>query len=136
MGVLSVSADLSSLPAIREYVLDQASRVALPGGTDLKIELVLEEVVVNVANHAYRRQGGPLEVDCFVRGAAFCCLLRDWGPPFNPLQAEKPDVGQDIEDRPIGGLGIYLATTMPDHCSYERLGNTNELTFCFNLKQK
>jgi len=135
MAVLSVPADLASLPAIRDYVLERAGQAPLPEGTALKIELVLEEIVVNVANHAYRRQGGPLEVDCFVRGDAFCCLLRDWGPPFNPLEAEKPDVGQDLDDRPIGGLGIYLATTMPDHCAYERLGNANELTFCFALKQ-
>ncbi|WP_419786937.1 ATP-binding protein [Pseudodesulfovibrio sp.] len=134
MAVLSVTAELSSLPKLREYILEQARLADLPEGTDQKIDLVLEELLVNIANHAYRHQGGPLEVDCFQRGKSFCCLLRDWGPPFNPMEAGKPDVGQDIMDRPIGGLGIFLATTMPDHCSYERLGNANELTFCFHLK--
>lgn len=134
MAVLSVTASLASLPEVRAYVLGQARRAGLPDGAEQKIDLVLEEILVNVANHAYRREGGPLEVDCFLRGDSFCCLLRDWGPPFNPLEAETPDVGQDIMDQPIGGLGIFLATTMPDHCSYERLGNANELTFCFNRK--
>ena len=135
MSVLRVKADLSSLPAVREHVQANAGLADLPEGTGYKIDLVIEEILVNIANHAYRGDGGPLEVECFVRDKAFCCLLRDWGPPFNPLEADAPDMGQPLEDRPIGGLGIFLATTMPDNCSYMRRENTNELTFCFSLRQ-
>lgn len=134
MTVLRVTADLSSLPAVREHVQANADLAELPDGTGHKLDLVIEELLVNVANHAYRGDGGPLEVECVVRDKAFCCLLRDWGPPFNPLEATAPDVGQPIEDRPIGGMGIFLATTMPDTCSYVRRDNANELTFCFSLR--
>lgn len=133
MSVLRVTADLSSLPAVQEYVLANARQAALPDGTKLKLDLVIEEVLVNIANHAYQGGDGFLEVECTVKDKAFCCLLRDWGPPFNPLEADTPDVNKSIEDRPIGGLGIFLTTTMADDCSYKRHDNANELTFCFSL---
>ena len=135
MAVLRVTAELSSLPAVREYVRENAGRADLPEGTGHKLDLVIEELLVNIANHAYRGDGGPLEVECGVRDGAFCCTLRDWGPSFNPLAANAPDVDQPLDDRPIGGLGIFLATTMPDTCTYKRHDDTNELTFCFSLRQ-
>jgi anti-sigma regulatory factor (Ser/Thr protein kinase) len=135
MSVLRVTADLSNLPAVREHVHESAGRAGLPDGSDLKIDLVIEEVLVNIVNHAYRGDGGPLEVECAVRDGAFCCIFRDWGPPFNPLEADAPDVGQPLDDRPIGGLGIFLAITMPDTCSYMRRDDVNELTFCFSLSR-
>ena len=135
MAVLRVKADLSSLPAVRDHVQESAGRAGLPTGTGQKIDLVIEEILVNITNHAYRGEGGPLEVECVVRDRAFCCTLRDWGPPFNPLEADAPTLDQPLDDRPVGGLGIFLATTMPDTCSYLRRDETNELTFCFSLPQ-
>ena len=107
MSVLRVTADLSSLPTVREHVQANASRAKLPEGSGSKLDLVIEEILVNIVNHAYQGDGGPLEVECVVRDTAFCCMLRDWGPPFNPLEADTPNVGQPIDDRPVGGLGIF-----------------------------
>ena len=39
-----------------------------------------------------------------------------------------PDVNAAIEDRPVGGLGVYLVRTMMDELSYQRIEGRNHLT--------
>jgi serine/threonine-protein kinase RsbW len=50
-----------------------------------------------------------------------------YGKYFNPLDREKADVGAAIEDRPVGGLGIYLVKSMVDDIRYCRVGESNVL---------
>lgn len=57
----------------------------------------------------------------------------DWGKPFNPLTGESSNTNLSIEERPVGGLGIFLAREMADTIDYERDGDSNVLTFCFTL---
>ena len=55
--------------------------------------------------------------------------ISDNGIPYNPL--EKPDAvtPDNIEDVPIGGLGILMAKKSVDEMSYERVDGSNVLTF-------
>ena len=46
--------------------------------------------------------------------------VEDDGRPFNPLEAAPPDVNSPVEDRPIGGLGIYLVRRVMDDLEYRR----------------
>lgn len=138
MTAIRAKADLSSLPVIRDYVLSTASQANLTGDIPPKLDLVLEEVLVNVANHAYGPHGGDVEVECSVQengeARTFCFELRDWGTYFDPLAAEKPDTSAGIDERPIGGLGLLLVTTLADDCQYHRQGDMNVLTLCFNAE--
>ena len=51
----------------------------------------------------------------------------DDGRPFNPLSAPEPDLSLQLDDRPIGGLGIHLLRKLADHMAYERRGDANRL---------
>ena len=139
MAVIRTIADLSSLPAIRDYVLATASQAGITGDVPPKLDLVLEEVLVNVANYAYGSDSGDIEVECTVQenpdsdSRTFCFELRDWGSYFDPLEADMPDTTIGIDERPIGGLGLLLVTTLSDHCAYTRQGTMNILTLCFNV---
>ncbi len=133
MSVFRAAAAIENLPPTQDFVIDLARKAGLPAPLELKLNLVLEEVIVNVANHAYAGTDGDMEVECASPPGKFCCTVRDWGLRFNPLKAAKPDTTASIEERPIGGLGLMLVTTMSDNCSYTRSGETNELTFCFSL---
>lgn len=133
MAVFTAKADLAHLPPIRDFVIAQARKSDIPISLEPKLDLVLEEVLVNVANYAYGGQPGPVEVECAMAAEAFCCTVRDRGVPFNPLDSKAVDTTADIDDRPVGGLGLMFVTTMADDCSYTRLNDTNALTFCFSL---
>ena len=78
----------------------------------LKIELVLEELLVNHVLHAYRSGEGDSEVACFRRAPGYFCLeVVDEATPFDPLGQASPDLTLAPSDRPIGGLGIHMTQT-------------------------
>ncbi|MUM77856.1 ATP-binding protein [Pseudodesulfovibrio sp. F-1] len=133
MPVFAATPDLSSLQPARDHVLAMATQAGLDPSTLPRLDLALEEVLVNVARHAYGGAPGTFEIECKVRDGLFCCLIRDRGTPFDPLAAPPPDTGADMDQRAVGGLGIFLVTTMADHCRYTRADNANELTICFAL---
>ncbi|MBI9079450.1 MAG: ATP-binding protein [Pseudodesulfovibrio sp.] len=139
MPTIRAKANLESLPVIRDYVLNVAHQAKITGEVPPKLDLVLEEVLVNVASHAYGPDGGDVEVTCTVidtpdsDSRIFRFEMRDWGSHFNPLKTDMPDTTADIDDRQIGGLGLLLVTTLADKCEYTRQGDMNVLTLFFNV---
>ncbi len=130
-------ASLDKLKDFQAFVVGWANNFGLPAEVGGKLELVMEELAVNVINYAYPDGHGDVEIECLLDDSGdkrrFCVKLRDWGAPFDPLTKDDPDTGQDIDERPIGGLGIFLVREMSDSLGYEREGDANVLTFCFDL---
>lgn len=131
MTPLVLTASLDSLSRVTKHVLEHARSAGVPPDKELRIDLVLEEILVNIINHAYKDGQGEVEVDCEVNEHGFCCTLSDTGPPFDPLGTAPHLPEGDIDHRPAGGVGLTLVTTMADRCTYRRQGNRNQLTFCF-----
>ena len=86
-----------------------------------KIRLSIEEAVENVVRYAYEDGLGWIEVgtDLDEEGLILTVLLRDAGVPFNPLEKPDPDLTLSVEDRKIGGLGIFLCKQLMDHIEYK-----------------
>jgi serine/threonine-protein kinase RsbW len=53
--------------------------------------------------------------------------IKDDGKPFNPLIAPDPDIKVPIEERKIGGLGIYLVRRLMDELDYTQDSGENVL---------
>jgi anti-sigma regulatory factor (Ser/Thr protein kinase) len=66
-------------------------------------------------------------------GPALVMQFIDTGKHFNPLEKIDPDIGAPIENRAIGGLGIYIAKKWMDSIHYERAGGENRLTLYKNI---
>lgn len=93
-----------------------------------ELELILEELLVNIISYAYDEAGtGKIQIAGIVDGSTVTLELRDRGREFNPLEKEAPDIDAEIEDRPIGGLGIFLVTELASSVTYERVGDENVL---------
>ena len=93
------------------------------------IRLVCEELVVNVADYAYPEDAdGYLDVEIEKDDSCISIRLKDGGVPFNPLQKEMPDITLPLEERRIGGLGIFLTIKMMDEVTYDFVNNENVLT--------
>lgn len=100
----------------------------LPAGSMLPINLVLEEALSNVIFYAYE-EGSSQEIHINVEYAAhrLVVTITDTGKPFDPTQKEDPNVHLPVDERPIGGLGIFLMRKIMDEISYKRLGKENIL---------
>ena len=55
----------------------------------------------------------------------FTITISDDGKPFNPLEAETPDLPLDLLEREIGGLGVLIVSNIMTNIEYKRLGNKN-----------
>jgi serine/threonine-protein kinase RsbW len=136
METLRLPATMESLEVFRLFVLGKLRQLNIVQELVFKVELVLEEVLTNVIHYAYPEGAGDVEVGCAIEGdEKFCFCVTDWGIPFNPLERPDPELGEDISDRQVGGLGIYLVRHLVDQLHYHRQEGGNTLTFCFRLHE-
>jgi serine/threonine-protein kinase RsbW len=116
---------------------DFARQVAAGAGftaEDLdRLELVIEEIVVNIARYGYDREAtGEAELACAVEGPRRLRLeVSDNGREFDPLASSPPDFSRGMADRPPGGLGIFLVRSIAESITWQRDGNRNVLAFTF-----
>lgn len=146
MSTLRIPADADRFYEVCEFVSSRAAALGVPDSLHMKLDLVVEELVVNIASYAYPDGGGDVEVECVresapmvdaanaVPGEYFCVYLRDWGLAFDPLQGPPPDVTAAMHKRDVGGLGVHLVREMTDNCRYERRQGMNEFTACFRIE--
>lgn len=99
----------------------------------LRVELAVEELLVNVVNYAYPPgSAGWIEVDCEAGGTGeLVVTIRDGGRPFNPLEVAAPEIDAALNQREVGGLGVLLVRKMADDIRYEQRGETNVITLRF-----
>ncbi len=139
-ALLHIAADFDNLFAVKAFVCRRAEAMGVPDDLWSKLELVVEELFLNIVDHARPKSGTGVEIGCSwqsvgdVPDERFCISVRDWGSPFNPLEKEAPSLEQDVDGRPIGGLGIFLVIQMADYCNYVREDECNLFTACFCMK--
>ena len=113
----------------------QTEEVASVGASMGIIRLVVEELVVNIVDYAYpNRADGYLDVEIKCDEKSITLCFRDGGIPFNPLVKDPPDISLPIEQRRIGGLGIFLVIKKMDAVSYKYIDGENFLTVMKKLK--
>ena len=101
------------------------------------LRLVCEELVVNVVDYAYPEEAeGYLDIEIEREADSILIRFRDGGTPFNPLAREMPDITLPLEERTIGGLGIFLTVKKMDEVSYDFVDNENVLTIKKNISDE
>lgn len=139
MPILNVPARLEHLATVNDFIAAQLP--AAYAMLAMQVELAAEELLVNVFSYAYPQEQcetGKAEVGCrmvhFDGEDFFSLSVKDWGKPFNPfLEAPDPDVTLDVDERPIGGLGVHLIKTMVSHYSYGYSDDANVIELFFAL---
>jgi anti-sigma regulatory factor (Ser/Thr protein kinase) len=122
-----------SLEPFRAFILERAGAEVLPQGVRDRIDLVIEEVLLNIFHYAFEAgQAGIVAVGCgAVPDKGFMVRVIDPGRPFDPLRKPDPDLTLDITERPVGGLGILLAKEMSSDMAYCRDEDRNILDIYF-----
>jgi anti-sigma regulatory factor (Ser/Thr protein kinase) len=114
-------------PEIIEYLMASPD---MPKREDMlfKIRLSVEEVVENIVRYAYDNGAGHLDVSTQIEGDDLIIIFSDAGKPFDPLAKPDPDISLSAEERPIGGLGIFLCKQLMDDIHYNYTNGCNVLT--------
>ncbi len=131
---LILPASAGSLSAFSEFVRDGAMAAGVAEDEFAKLDLVLEEILINVARYAYTPDTGTVEVAYATAGPRKLLVeIADSGRIFNPLDADPPDLSRGLADRPIGGLGVFLVRSMVASIDYRREADRNVLAFTFPI---
>jgi len=129
---LILPAAAESIAPFREFVRAGAVEAGIEPEELEKLDLVLEEILINVARYAYAPEKGLVEVRYLADGPGQLRVeIVDSGRVFNPLEADPPDLSRGLADRPIGGLGVFLVRSMVASIDYRREQDRNILSFTF-----
>lgn len=134
---LRLRAVLENVPHAIDFVTEVARAAGFDDRALCDIQVAVDEACANVVFHAYAgMEPGDMEISCGPDGQEFVVRLRDWGAAFDPDSIPTPDVTAPLEERTLGGLGLYLIRRYMDHvdfCFDPVVGNTltmkKQLTF-------
>jgi sigma-B regulation protein RsbU (phosphoserine phosphatase) len=125
---ITLPAVIENLEKVLEWVETTLEDYSCSAKVCNQIAVVTEEIFVNIVNYAYPEKTWNVTLRAGRAGDAGVIQFEDAGVPFNPLEHPDPDTKAAIEDRNIGGLGIYMVKKMTSHVSYQRLNDKNLLT--------
>jgi anti-sigma regulatory factor (Ser/Thr protein kinase) len=130
---LRVAASLDSLAAIGQYVLAAAAAAQLDRRAAYRLRLAVDEIATNIISHGYAEAGGDgdVEVATVITPDTVTIVLDDAAVPFDPRERSRPDQidALSLDDRPVGGLGVFLAMAGVDEFRYEHVGGHNRNYF-------
>jgi serine/threonine-protein kinase RsbW len=125
---LILPAKLENLEKLIESVSGCARELGFDQKRVSEIELAAEEALINIINYSYPERPGEIEINCKLDGCSFIIELIDAGIPFDVTSLPDPDITADIDDRKIGGLGVFLLKRVMDRVDYRRENDRNILS--------
>ena len=101
--------DISEINKLSEFVEEIGNELSLAPDVVFNLNLVLEEAVVNIINYAYPKEDHQsIYLSATLHEGSIILVLTDTGVEFDPTMAPEADITLSAEERPIGGLGIFL----------------------------
>jgi len=128
MKIQTYIAEDASLDPAMAFLESEMEANDVPVKIAMQIAVAFEELFVNVAHYAYPEKVGQVEVGINIENQLLTFTLKDSGIPFDPLAKEDPDITLKVEDRKIGGLGIYMVKKTMDSVTYKYEDGMNQLT--------
>ncbi len=120
---------LTELQRVARIVTELGQTERFPSELVHDINLVLEEIISNIILYGYEdSEPHQIELELRYNEQSLELKIQDDAQAFNPLDAPEPDIDAPLNERPIGGLGIYLTRSLMDELNYTRAQEKNVLT--------
>jgi serine/threonine-protein kinase RsbW len=120
---------VEELTSLAEKIDEMAEDWELSQALAMNINLVIEEAVSNIIFYAFNDNNKhEIRISISLNDKMLTIKITDSGMPFNPLLQQQPDISLPAEERPVGGLGIFLMSQIMDEINYTRQKNQNILT--------
>lgn len=130
MRDITAEAILDNISMVTAFVDEELMRVGCPRKAKAQIDICIDEIFANIARYAYDSDTGDvtihIEFDEVER--LFSLSFIDCGKPFDPRDVPEPDITSPLEERPIGGLGLFMVKNLTDSIAYRREDGRNVLT--------
>lgn len=131
---ITVEAKIQNVDKVTEFVNTILEEHGCPLKIQMQLDVAIDEIFGNIAYYAYGDGCGDatIQIEMEQDSRTVTLTFIDQSVPYNPLENKDPDITLDIEEREIGGLGIFLVKKTMDEVSYEYAERQNILT----LKKK
>lgn len=129
MKELTIDATIENIASVTAFVDRQLEQLDCPVKTQMQVDMAIDELFSNIANYAYNPEIGVATVRVEVTDDPLAVVITfiDNGVPYDPLAKADPDITLSVEEREIGGLGIYMVKKTMDDVSYEYRDGKNIL---------
>lgn len=130
MKEINVDATIANVPKVTEFIDGELEMFDCPMKVQMAIDVAVDEIFSNIANYAYKDKIGKatVQVDFINDNKIVVITFIDEGTQYDPLKNADPDVTAKIDDRRVGGLGIFIVKKSMDDVHYEYKDNKNILT--------
>ena len=128
---LALKCDLSELARSAEEIEKFGANRDWPPEWIFKTNLALDELITNVVNYGFEGQEEKKDIHITLTESDNCLVvvMEDEGNPFDPFsEAAEPSLDDELEERTVGGLGVYFVKTLMDEATYERREGRNHIT--------
>lgn len=126
---LTLHNDVQQISKLADFVDAIAEEASIDPSLAMSLNLALEEAVTNVVMYAYPAgEEGDVDIVSELSDGSLLFTISDKGIPFDPTKKEDADITLGVEERQIGGLGIFLVRQLMDTVEYERKDGYNILT--------
>ncbi len=136
MEKIVIEAKTENLDRVLAFIDEQLEKIDCPPKVNIQLDVAVEELFVNIASYAYTPDTGMAEIEIKTEDNAEKVFITfiDSGIEYDPLKKPDPDVTLSVQERQIGGLGIFMVKKSMDDMYYERKDGKNILTIVKDLK--
>ncbi|MCL2014203.1 MAG: ATP-binding protein [Oscillospiraceae bacterium] len=124
MNELTTEARTENLEILMNFVDTGLEKADCSVKMRTQISIAVEEIFVNIANYAYSPEIGSVTIR-LTAGDEIIISFEDNGKPYNPFEGTGPDITTDVQEREVGGLGIFMVRSIMDSVEYRRVGDKN-----------
>lgn len=119
---------ISEIERVAAFIEELGEELNLSPSMVMNINLAIEEAIVNSILYAYSKESmNTISLSAECSGNELIFVLTDEGTAFDPTQVPEVDTSLAVEDRPIGGLGIFLVRKIMGEVTYQRIDDKNRL---------
>ncbi len=129
--LLNITSDMRNLERVADFVADAAARTNLTARQSDDVQMAVDEAVTNVMEHAYAGvTDGSIAIKLRIDEKLIFVEIRDRGQEFNPKKVKRPNIKGPLEERSIGGLGVFFMKKLMDKVEFARddAGNVTRMT--------
>ena len=127
MSELTLTATTENIAAVTAFVDEELEKLDCSMKAQMQIDVAIDELFSNIAFYAYEN-GGDATVRFDYADGVVTLTFIDSGKPYDPTKKDDPDTTLSAEERPIGGLGIFLVKKTMDSLDYRYEDGKNVLT--------